>query len=341
MGMLRTPFLLIIAALVVVTAALVDFYDFIHEPLTFDRELLSYEIAPGTSFHQLAADLHERGVISQPFYWAALARLQDKADKIKAGEYQVPEPVTPVGLLDHFVQGKTIQFTLTIPEGWTYKQMLQAVRSHPQIMTTLTEDDDVMTKLGRVGMAPEGWFFPDTYHFPRGTTDLEFLQRSYETMIAHLRAEWASRAEGLPFDTPYEALILASIVEKESAVPEERPIIAGVFIARLQRGIRLQTDPSVIYGLGEEYNGDIRYRDLKRDTPYNTYLHRGLPPTPIAMPGGKALHAVLHPAETKALFFVAKGDGSHHFSQTYEEHRKAVIKYQLNGNAKRDKSKEN
>ena len=334
--MFRKVLLLAILGFLVIGIVLfMDFYDYTHKSVAIGDDTFAYEVQPGTTFQQLANDLHARGVISKPFYWAALARLQNKAHKIKAGLYRFEESLTPVDLLDRFVGGKTVQFSLTIPEGWTYKQLLEAINTHPQITPTLTDGAKVMEQLGRADEHPEGWFYPDTYQFPKGTTDIDFLSRSHKIMETRLHEEWESRSEGLPLKTPYEALTLASIVEKETGVSEERSLIAAVFISRLKKGMPLQTDPTVIYGLGDDYDGNIRYRDLRRDTPYNTYLHKGLPPTPIAMPGGDALRAVLHPANTRALYFVAKGDGSHQFSETYAEHRKAVIAYQLKGDKRR------
>jgi UPF0755 protein len=334
--MLRRPLLVLLTgALIIATAVGADFYAFIHAPVAWQEEALNYEIVPGRSFKRLARDLHEQGVISRPLYWTVLAKLTDKANKIKAGEYRIETPFTPAQLLEHFVAGKTVQFSFTVPEGWTYRQLRAALAEHPKITQTLGEADDVMASLGAPGMDPEGWFYPDTYLFPKGVTDRGVLRRGYEVMQRRLQEAWAGREQGLPLKTPYEALILASIVEKETAAPEERPEIAAVFTSRLRQGMRLQTDPTVIYGLGEGYEGDIRYRDLKRDTPYNTYVHKGLPPTPIALPGGAAVDAVLHPARSKALYFVAKGDGHHHFSETYKQHRKAVIRFQLGGDGRR------
>jgi UPF0755 protein len=334
--MLRRPLLAVLTgALIIATAVGADFYAFIHAPVALQQEALHYEIVPGRSFKRLARDLHEQGVISRPLYWTVLAKLTHRADKIKAGEYRIEIPFTPAQLLAHFVAGKTVQFSLTVPEGWTYRQLRAALAEHSKVTQTLGKGDDVMAGLGAPGMDPEGWFYPDTYLFPKGVSDREVLRRGYEAMQHRLEEAWAGREQGLPLKTPYEALILASIVEKETAAPQERPEIASVFISRLRQGMRLQTDPTVIYGLGEDYDGDIRYRDLKRNTPYNTYVHKGLPPTPIALPGGAALDAVLHPAPSRALYFVAKGDGRHHFSETYEQHRKAVIRFQLGGNGRR------
>lgn len=308
-----------------------DAYIFMQRPALTMGRTVTYDIAAGTSFNRIAEQLARRGLLSRYAYWIVLARLQGKAQAVKAGEYHLRGPLTPQQLLDQLVSGKTRQYSLTLVEGWTFRQVMDALARHPQIEITLDARKDVMKALGRPGMHPEGWFFPDTYHFPRGTTDLEFLRRSHDNMRRQLDELWRGRDAGLPLKTSYEALVLASIVEKETAVPAERPMIAAVFISRLNKGMRLQTDPTVVYGLGDAYDGDIRYRDLRENTPYNTYVHKGLTPTPIAMPSAAAVAAVLHPATTDALFFVAKPDGSHYFSATYDEHREAVIKYQLGG----------
>jgi UPF0755 protein len=234
------------------------------------------------------------------------------------------------------VKGKVRQYSLTLVEGWTFWQMLEQVRQSEILQHTLTgkSDEQIMTAIGHHGEHPEGRFYPDTYHFPKGLNDVQFLKRAYDEMQQRLQKAWRQRAVGLPFDSPYEALIMASIVEKESALPSERTRIAGVFINRLRKGMRLQTDPTVIYGLGRNFDGDIRFRDLRRDTPYNTYTRRGLPPTPIAMPGQGAIDAVMNPDTTNYLYFVARGDasGSHVFSETLEEHEAAVNKYQRKRN---------
>lgn len=320
-------------------AQAVDIALFLRAPVVVGEEGQRFEIRPGSSLRAVADELHARGLLERPFYWRLLARLTDQAGRVKVGEYDLPPGITPIALLDLFVSGKTVQYGLTLLEGWNFRQVRAAVEAHPQLVQTLAgvDDAEVMALLGAPGRHPEGWFYPDTYHFPKGTTDLDFLRRAYTIMQATLEREWAARSEGLPLKTPYEALVLASIVEKETGVPDERPLIAAVFVGRLQKGMRLQTDPTVIYGMGERYDGNIRKSDLLRDTPYNTYTRAGLPPTPIAMPSGAAIHAALHPAESDALYFVATGDGGHHFSATYEAHREAVIKYQLGGNASRYK----
>ncbi len=236
------------------------------------------------------------------------------------------------------VAGDVKTYNLTVIEGWTFAQMLDAVRTHPALAHTLAEDagaDAVMEALGQPGQHPEGRFFPDTYQFPRATTDVALLRRAYRRMQRVLAEEWRQRGENLPLDTPYEALILASIIERETGVPEERARIAGVFVERLERGMRLQTDPTVIYGLGDEFEGDLRFRHLRTDTPYNTYTRGGLTPTPIALPSRAAIHAALHPERRGELYFVSTGDGRHVFSRTLEEHNRAVIEYQLGGDASR------
>ena len=216
-------------------------------------------------------------------------------------------------------------------EGWNFKQVLAAVSGHEALKHTLKglTDGEIMARLGHPGEHPEGRFYPDTYKFPRGTTDAAFLERAYQSMSRLLAEEWGKRDPDLPLKTPYEALILASIVEKETGVADERSEIAGVFVRRLRKGMKLQTDPTVIYGMGDNFKGNIRRRDLKQDTPYNTYVHTGLPPTPISMPGSAAIRAVLHPAPGKSLYFVARGDGSHYFSKSLAEHNRAVRKFQL------------
>jgi len=308
-----------------------DYQQFLQTPLTIPEEGLAYTLEPGTTLRQLAEELASREVIDNPWYLRALGRWEKSAQRIKAGEYILPSGIRPRELLQRLVQGKVTQYSLTLVEGWTFDQVMEAVRRDKVLKQTLEglHATAIMERLGHPEKHPEGRFYPDTYRFPRGTTDLQFLARAYRTMEEVLQQEWAGREEGLPLKTPYEALILASIVERETGRPEERPEIAGVFIRRLKKGMKLQTDPTVIYGMGDRFDGNIRRKDLREDTAYNTYIHTGLPPTPIAMPGRAAIHSVLHPAEGDALYFVAKGDGSHHFSARLEEHNRAVRKYQL------------
>ena len=302
-----------------------------HTPLPIATARVVVEIPAGAPLRRIAEELEREGVIAHPREFEWYVRLHGEAPNIRAGEYAVPHGTTLHGLVMLLVSGEVVQHELTVVEGWTFAEMMQAIDADDFLAHTLSGDDanTVMSALGHPGQAAEGRFFPDTYKFPKGTRDIDFLRRAYDTMQSHLSAAWAERAEGLPLDDPYQALVLASIVEKETAVPAERAEIAGVFVRRLQKHMRLQSDPTVIYGLGTRYTGDITFKDLKLDTPYNTYTRGGLPPTPICLPGLASIRAVLHPAEGDALYFVAKGDGSHHFSATLEEHNAAVRKYQL------------
>lgn len=308
-----------------------DYRGFLDTPMKLPEQGLVYLFEPGSSAGQLASGLAAQGVLDKPLYLRLYARQSGQAAELRAGEYRLQPGLTPRGLLALLVSGQTVQHPLTLVEGWNFREVRQALAADPVLVHTIGDLDDqaVMALLGHPGQHPEGRFFPDTYRFPRGTTDVEFLRRAYSRMQQVLDAAWAQRADGLPLDNPEQALVLASIVEKETGVPEERAEIAGVFVRRLQRGMRLQTDPTVIYGLGEGFDGDLRRRDLTRDTPYNTYTRRGLPPTPICMPGRAAIEAALHPADGTALYFVARGDGSHQFSATLEEHNAAVRRYQL------------
>lgn len=312
---------------------LMEYRLFTENPLAVPEGGVTVMVEPGSSLAAVAADLRRRGLIDHPRFFVWMARLRGQATAIQAGEYRIGPGLTPPRLLAKMAAGEVVQHGLTLVEGWTFRQMLAAVRGHAELEHTLdgASAEEVMARIGHPDEHPEGRFLPDTYHFPRGTTDVAFLQRAYRAMEAALAQVWEERAEGLPYEGPYEALIMASIVEKETAVPAERGRIAGVFVRRLEKGMRLQTDPTVIYGLGQEFDGNIRRRDLRRDTPYNTYVHSGLPPTPIAMPSIESIQAALHPAPGDALYFVSKGDGSHHFSATLEEHNRAVRRYQLNG----------
>ncbi len=308
-----------------------EYDDFISSPLTLVDDGVDYVLAPGTSVRALAEDLAQKGILQKPILFEILVRWSGQASALKAGEYHLPKGTTPPGLLEIFTSTRVVQHALTLIEGWTFKQMMQSVNANPVLLHTLIDGDpaSIMQQLGLQESHPEGLFYPDTYHFPKGTTDKDFLLRAYQRMQEVLQRTWAGREEGLPLETPYEALILASIVERETGLPVERGKIAGVFVRRLQKGMLLQTDPTVIYGMGDAYNGNIRKRDLRQDTPYNTYVRKGLPPTPIAMPSGAAIEAVMHPEKGHALFFVATGNGGHVFSDTLEAHNKAVRKYQL------------
>jgi len=299
-------------------------------------ETVSYTIKPGAALSTVANELQQQGLMAHPRYWVWLAKWEGNADKIKAGEYAIAPQMSPRQLLALFVSGEVIDYTLTIPEGWTFRQMVKALHQHEKIKKTLLDgegkllgNEAIMTRLRLSGKHPEGMFYPDTYHFTNNTTDVAVLQAAFKQMQQRLDDEWQNRAPNLPYKNSYEALIMASIIEKETAAPEEREHIAGVFVRRLNKRMRLQTDPTVIYGLGESFDGNIRKRDLRAMNPYNTYKIKGLPPTPIALPGGDSIYAALHPAPGKTLYFVSRGDGTHKFSATNEEHNAAVRKYQL------------
>lgn len=311
----------------------VDYQRFLGTPIGLTESKTYLDIPKGTSLRVLAERMTRMGILKQPYYFLALTYLRGDQRRIKAGEYELTSGMTPVGVLDRIISGKVAQFPVTLIEGRTFRQALTAIAADEHLrdndLSGLT-DEELMSKLGRPGEHPEGLFFPDTYYFPRSATGLDVLRRAMERMDKVLGQEWAGRQSELPIKTPYEALILASIIEKETAVPEERPEIGGVFIRRLQHGMKLQTDPTVIYGLGERYDGNIRRTDLLEATPYNTYVIEGLPPTPIALPGRAAIHAALNPAGGDTLYFVARGDGSHVFSRTLGEHNRAVRRYILN-----------
>jgi UPF0755 protein len=324
---------LILGAAVAITVVWMDYRSFLDTPMNVDEQGLVYTVKPGSNFIHIVRDLNKKGIIRKPAYLLWYARWNADVHKIGVGEYELTNTTTPVDLVHKLERGDVVQYSITVVEGWTFAQMMETIAANPYLDHTLKglSGQQIMERLGYGNQHPEGRFMPDTYHFPRGTTDAAFLKRAHEAMQDYLKNEWEHRAVGLPLDSAYQALVLASIVEKETGLRSERKAIAGVFVRRLEKHMRLQSDPTVIYGMGDRYDGNIRRRDLRMDSPYNTYAHQGLPPTPIALPGRSAIHATLHPAEGDALYFVAKGDGSHHFSATLKEHNQAVIKYQLNG----------
>lgn len=308
-----------------------EYRQFLDTPLTIPKEGRIYLLPKGTSAAVVARDFADPAKWRNIYYFRLFNRLDPRARKLQAGEYAIPNGTTPSQLLDILGSGKVIHYPVTLVEGWSFKQFLEVLAKVDILEHTLSDADsaEIMAKLGRTGIYPEGRFLPDTYLFPRGASDLDVLRRAMASMDKVLAVEWEKRQSDLPLKNAEEALILASIVEKETGLASERAEIAGVFVRRLKRGMKLQTDPTVIYGMGDSFDGNIRRSDLRRDTPYNTYVHAGLPPTPIALPGRDAIHAVLHPADGKALYFVAKGDGSHQFSATLAAHNRAVRKYQL------------
>lgn len=311
-------------------------YYYAHNELSLAESPVTLELRPGSSLKTAAAQLVAIGVLKHPELFVLLARLRGDSTKIKAGNYEFSRTLTPLELLQRITRGDVTLVAITFVEGWTLRQVRKALQDHPKVRaeTTALTESELLQKLGMNQPSGEGWFFPDTYYFSEGTTDLAILQRAHRLMLRYLDQEWGRRAENLPLKSPTEALILASIVEKETGRPEERGLVAAVFINRLRIGMRLQTDPTVIYGMGDLFDGNIRKRDLITDTPYNTYTRAGLPPTPIAMPGLDALHATLNPAPSDALYFVARGDGTSKFSRTLAEHERAVTQYQRRGRAK-------
>ncbi len=310
-----------------------DAWTFLYSPFTVSERQV-FRVEPGSSLRAISRKLVADRILLWPhhaFYLVCYGRFRGEDSRIKAGEYEVLPGMTPAQLLQNMAQGKTYQHTLAIIEGWTFRQMMKAVAADSDLQHSLSDvsPEAVMKAIGHPGEHPEGRFFPDTYLFPTNTTDVEFLRQAYQAMSRILDEEWTARMQDLPMKSPYEGLIMASIVQRETALSTERFEIAGVFVRRLKLGIRLQTDPTVIYGMGDSFDGDIRFADLRRDTPYNTYTRDGLPPTPICLPGRDAVHAALHPADGNSLYFVARGDGSHQFSATLEEHNAAVRQYQL------------
>jgi len=310
-------------------AALYTVWHWLNTPQTVPSEASVYVIEKGETLYRVAADLRELGMIRWPRIWVYYARFM-ALQNIRAGEYSLAEKESPLSLLAKFQTGEHIQYQITLVEGHTLKEFLATLHSHKKIRQEIVDMSyaSIVSLLSLKVAHPEGYFFPDTYQFMRGDSDKDILLRAHQRMNEILTAEWSNKEKNLPYARPYEALIMASIVEKETGAAFERKQIAGVFVRRLQQGMRLQTDPTVIYGMGENYKGNITRKDLKTPTPYNTYTIKGLPPTPIANPGRAAIHAALNPAYGKALYFVAKGDGTHSFSGTLEEHERAVRKYQ-------------
>ncbi|MDI1309361.1 MAG: endolytic transglycosylase MltG [Methylotenera sp.] len=288
-------------------------------------------IQPKSGLRSIANQLVQQGVLKEPWRFIIIAKVLHKESYLQAGDYTLNRNITPYQLLLSLNHGKTTQGSVTFIEGRTFSQMRNKLEKNDAVKQTVSilSESEILRKIGSEYSVAEGLFFPDTYYFDRNTADIVILQRSYDAMKTKLDDAWNKRDNGLPYKNSYQALIMASIVEKETGKASERPMIAGVFINRMRIGMRLQTDPTVIYGMRAQYNGNIRKKDLIADTPYNTYTRNGLPPTPIAMPGIASIEAALHPASTKALYFVGKGDGSHAFSSSLEEHNRAVVKYQL------------
>ncbi|MGH8751952.1 MAG: endolytic transglycosylase MltG [Burkholderiales bacterium] len=328
--LLRVLFFLLLAVLAA-AAGWLSYYA--TTPLHLLETPATFTLKPGSSLKSSARQLTSIGVLSEPWNFVALGRLLGKAGKIKAGNYELNHDLNPYELLIKLTQGDFTQRDIVFIEGWTFSQVRQALNDYPGVRhdTQKLSDREILERIGASEDFPEGLFFPDTYHFSEGASDLTILKRAYQTLQSNLGVAWAARAPNLPLANPYEALILASIIEKETGQATERRMVAAVFINRLRRGMKLQTDPTVIYGMGENFDGNIRKRDLEADTIYNTYTRSGLPPTPIALPGLASIQAALNPSDSKALYFVARGDGTSYFSETLEEHNHAVTKYQKGG----------
>lgn len=334
--LLRSLFILVLCLCALAAGLWWDAGQLMQAPLQLQSKQ-RFEIGSGKNLNGVLMALRAQEVVPADRlvrYVQIYARITGKASLLKAGEYELTPGMNSYDLLALMISGKTVLHELRLTEGWTFNEARAAIAGSPELVHTLKDLDEqqVMAALDQPGLRAEGRFFPDTYRFPKGTTDAAFLRRAFSEMSRHLQQEWTQRDPDLPYRSADEALIMASIIEKETAVPDERAEVAGVFIRRLKLGMKLQTDPTVIYGLGPQYDGSLHRRDLDTDTQYNTYTRTGLPPTPICLPGRASLHAALHPATGSALFFVARGDGTHQFSDTLDQHNAAVKKFQLGKN---------
>jgi UPF0755 protein len=321
---------LIVTGVIVSVAAVGGFSWWAKRPIDTGGQVIGFAVAPGSGVAGAAQQIAKAGVPVNPFMFALLARVSGKASQIKAGSYELKPDTSPRRLLTQLVRGEFAQEQVTIIEGWTFRQMRQALAAAPSLRhdTANLSDKELIAKIAPDYKSPEGLFFPDTYLFAKGSSELELYRHAHKAMMERLNAAWEKRDPKVPYSSPYEALIMASIVEKETGQKSERPMIAGVFVNRLKAGMLLQTDPTVIYGMGEKYEGKIHKKDLETDTPYNTYVRAGLPPTPIALPGVQSLQAALAPAKTEALYFVSRGDGTSKFSDNLTDHNRAVNKFQ-------------
>lgn len=304
---------------------------FASQPLDLPASPFEFELRQGTTLKGVSRQLWGAQVLSDPWTFALLGRLLGMQGQVKAGNYELERGLTAFGLLVKITRGDVTQEGITFIEGWNFRQMRTAMDAQPNLRhdSQGMSEAEILAAIGAGESQAEGLFLPDTYYVSKGSSDLALLKRAYQGMKKRLASAWENRDPAVPYTDPYQALIMASIVEKETGKASERPMIAGVFLNRLRIGMRLQTDPTVIYGLGERFDGNLHKIDLLTDTPYNTYTRAGLPPTPIAMPGKEAIEAALHPEQTKALYFVAKGGGEHYFSNTLAEHNAAVARYQL------------
>lgn len=318
---------------IALAAGIYEYNRFFSTPLNIDEKGSVFTVKSGSNLQKVSKALKQRGLSEfHPYYLHIYGRAMSKSHLIKAGEYLILPNTTLPELLEQLIDGQVIQYPLTIVEGLSSQQLIDLISNDTRLIATLenTKLNAVMAEINKPENHGEGEFLPETYYFTAGVTDKEILNRASYAMTVYLEKAWQNKAEKLPYKTSYEALIMASIIEKETGIAEERAEIAGVFVRRLNKGMRLQTDPTVIYGMGDKYKGNIRRKDLRTDTPYNTYTRHGLPPTPIALPSKESIDAALHPADGKSLYFVATGsEGRHAFSNTLAAHNKAVRKYQL------------
>lgn len=327
--------LIFLAALSILLLAIWMVY-FTNTPIKLATTTLEVDLRAGSSLRGVAQQLVEQGILRESWSFILLVRGFGRAGEVKAGNYLIENGITPYDLFVLLTNGNTTQSSITFIEGWTFSQMRAALNKNETIkhVTIAYTNEQIMSQIGADASLPEGLFFPDTYYFSRGMSDQDILKRAYRAMQTKLGMAWQLRDAGLPYATPYQALIMASIIEKETGKASERSRIASVFLNRLRIGMRLQTDPTIIYGLGDKFDGNLHKQNLLTDTPYNTYTRNGLPPTPIAMPGLAAIEAALHPVKINSLYFVAKGDGSHVFSASLLEHNRAVALYQRKHDAR-------
>ena len=329
--MLRLIKWLLFLALLLAVLAAGGIYFYVNQPQPLPAQPFAFSLKQGINLKAAAHQLQQQGVLANEQVFVSLARALGKSGQIKAGNYELQTAISPLELLDILTKGKVALSEISVIEGWTFGQLRAAMNASLAVRhdSVALSDAEILLRIGASEQQAEGLFFPDTYYFASGASDLALFKRAYQTMQQRLQEIWQARAPDLPLDSPYQALILASIVEKETGQAKDRDMIAGVFTNRLRKGMLLQTDPTVIYGMGAKFDGNLRKQDLLADTPYNTYTRAGLPPTPIALPGLASLKAALHPAKTDALYFVGRGDGSSEFSATLTQHNRAVSKYQL------------
>ncbi len=325
---------LLISSLSVILLVIVSFawvaWQFFYTPLPINQPSITITVPPDITAAKLADNFHQQGILPNPRVFTLFARMQGSLKHIKVGQYRLVPGMTAAELLGKLIKGGVILNKITLVEGWTFKKMMSAIQANPHITHTLNKDatpEEIMASIHHPGEHPEGRFYPDTYFFTSGSKDLKILAMAYEVMQKRLQQAWQDRDPNVPYESPYQALIVASMVEKETASHRERPMIAGVILKRLSSKMRLQIDATVIYGLGDSYRAPLTGSNLRADTPYNTYTRSGLPPTPIAMPQEASIQAALHPADTNALYYVAKGDGSHIFSENLQAHHKAAVRY--------------